>query len=104
MENVTQDQWQDLLSKDSNAVLLDVRTPGEWYEGIQEGAACINVLDTTSFLTEIEKLDKSKNYYVYCRSGGRSSQACVIMDSRGFNKTYNLMGGMSMWTGAVVEP
>ena len=43
--------------------------------------------------------DKSKNYYVYCHSGVRSVQACQIMKTFGFNNLYNLLGGISEWTG-----
>ena len=47
----------------------------------------------------IQKLDKNKNYYVYCHSGIRSVQACQIMKSFGFENLYNLLGGISEWTG-----
>ena len=47
----------------------------------------------------IQKLDKNKNYYVYCHSGVRSVQACQIMKSFGFENLYNLLGGISEWTG-----
>ena len=52
-------------------------------------------------IDEVEKLDKSKNYYIYCRSGNRSGQACQIMDKLGFENTYNLMGGFNEWDGDV---
>jgi rhodanese-related sulfurtransferase len=52
----------------------------------------------------LEELDKSKNYYVYCKAGGRSAQACSIMSQMGFANTYNLEGGMMHWEGAVVAP
>ncbi|MFC2148231.1 rhodanese-like domain-containing protein, partial [Bacteroidota bacterium] len=48
------------------------------------------------------KLDKSKNYYVYCRSGQRSRQACAIMNSIGIPNAYNLMGGILEWKGDIV--
>jgi rhodanese-related sulfurtransferase len=42
-------------------------------------------------------MDKSKNYYVYCRAGSRSSQACQIMDQMGL-RIPDLTGGYSNWT------
>jgi rhodanese-related sulfurtransferase len=49
-------------------------------------------------------LDKSKNYYVYCRSGARSEQACHLMSQMGFENTFNLLGGIMQWQGEVVSP
>ena len=53
---------------------------------------------------EIENIDKSKKYYVYCRSGARSGQACQVMNSIGINETNNLSGGILEWTGKTVLP
>ena len=102
-EDINQDEWQELLEKDDNAVILDVRTPGEVEEGYIKDMVHIDFLEGQTFLEEIEKLDKSKNYFIYCRSGNRSGQACDIMEQMGFNTTYNLEGGFMNWTGEIVE-
>ena len=47
----------------------------------------------------LEKMDKSLNYYVYCHSGVRSIQACQIMKTFGYENLFNLLGGISEWTG-----
>ena len=101
MQNISQDQWKKQLESDSHFVILDVRTPEECAEGIQKKAQCLNIMDTSVFMQGLELLDKTKTYYVYCRSGSRSAQACMIMDQMGFNKTYNLIGGMLKWRGEV---
>lgn len=103
MENINQSQWEKLLAEDTSAVVLDVRTPGECAEGIQPSAIQMDIQNTAKFIHDLETLDKSKTYYVYCRSGGRSGQACMLMNAKGF-KTYNLNGGMMSWTGKVVMP
>ena len=103
MENINQTQWQNLISEDANAVIIDVRTPMEWEEGIQNGALLMNIQNTAKFIHDMESMDKSKIYYIYCGSGGRSGQACMLMNAKGF-KTYNLSGGMLSWTGEVVAP
>ena len=103
MKNLTQADWSSSIKKD-NTVILDVRTPNEWAEGIIENAILINILEPQSFMGEIENLDKSKNYYVYCRSGARSGQACQVMNSIGINETNNLSGGILEWTGKTVLP
>lgn len=103
MADLTQDEWTRRLEHDRNAVILDVRTDEEMEEGYIPGAIQIDFYRGQGFLEEIDKLDKSKNYYVYCRSGNRSGQACALMTSRGFGNCYNLMGGMLEWEGEVID-
>jgi len=104
MKNLTQTEWTTSILEDNNTVILDVRTPDEWAEGIIENSIMINILDPQSFMLEIEKLDKNKNYYVYCRSGARSGQACQVMNSIGINVANNLSGGILEWSGKTVLP
>jgi len=103
MKNLTQAEWSAAITNE-NTVVLDVRTPNEWAEGIIENAVLINIMDAQSFMDAIEKLDKSKNYYVYCRSGARSGQACQVMNSIGINEANNLSGGILEWGGKTVLP
>ena len=102
-EDISQDQWEDFISKDNNAVILDVRTEEEVEEGFIPNMLNIDIRQGQGFLDEIEKLDKSKNYYIYCRSGARSGQACTLMSEMGFETTYNLIGGFMNWDGEIVE-
>jgi len=48
-------------------------------------------------MEKINYLDKKKEYFVYCRSGARSLNACLIMNNIGIDKTYNLKGGIIEW-------
>ncbi|MEZ2415861.1 rhodanese-like domain-containing protein [Muriicola sp. E247] len=99
MADLTQEEWTKKLSEDSNAVILDVRTPEEVEEGIIKDAMHIDIYTGQAFVDALQELDKSKNYYVYCRSGNRSGQACAIMNSLGFESAYNLQGGVLEWEG-----
>jgi rhodanese-related sulfurtransferase len=100
--NLAQEVWVGQLENDENAVILDVRTEDECNEGMIPEAINIDIYKGQGFIYLIEDLDKSKNYYVYCKSGGRSGQACSIMNQLGFENTYNLLGGMMEWNGEVV--
>ena len=100
--NLPQEVWVEQLKNDENAIILDVRTADECIEGIISGALNIDICKGQGFIYLIEELDKSKNYYIYCKSGGRSGQACSIMNQLGFENTYNLLGGMLEWNGEVV--
>lgn len=102
--NLTQEDWWSKLQADENAVILDVRTEDEWNDGIIPNAINIDIYKGQGFIYQLEELDKSKNYYVYCKAGGRSAQACNIMNQMGFETTYNLMGGFSEWDGPVDMP
>ena len=99
--NLSQEGWWTKAQEDENAVILDVRTEDECNEGIIPNAITIDIYKGQAFIYKIEELDKLKNYYVYCKAGGRSAQACNIMSQLGFDTTYNLLGGMMEWNGPV---
>ena len=101
MADLLQSDWVAQLEKDDNAVILDVRTEGEVADGKIPNTLHIDIYKGQGFVDDVQKLDKSKNYYVYCRSGGRSAQACAVMNQLGFENAYNLMGGFNEWTGEV---
>ncbi len=101
MKNLTQEQWKDALEKDDNSQILDVRTEEEFVAGFIPGAINIDIYKGQGFLDEVNDLDKSKNYYIYCRSGARSGQACALMQQQGFEDTNNLMGGILEWDGEI---
>ena len=99
MADLSQDDWREGSQKDPNSVILDVRTQEEMEEGHIPGAINIDIYKGQEFLDEVKKLDKSKSYYVYCRSGSRSAQACALMEQLEFDKAFNLVGGFIEWDG-----
>lgn len=103
MTDLTSTAWQEQLEKDKQAVIIDVRTADEVEEGIIPNAVHLDIYLGAGFLEEVQKLDPEKHYYVYCRSGGRSVQACAVMESVGIKTTYNLLGGMEEWDGEVTS-
>ena len=103
MADLSQEEWAEQLEGDKNAVILDVRTPEEMEEGFIPDAINIDIYLGQGFLDEIEKLDNSKNYYVYCRSGNRSRQACALMNKIGIPNAFNLEGGFIEWEGDIIE-
>lgn len=103
MADLSQDTWREQLNNDENAVILDVRTTEEIEEGIIPKAMHLDIYQGQEFMEKLNTLDKTKNYYVYCKSGGRSGQACAIMSQLGFNNAYNLVGGIMQWSGEIVQ-
>ena len=101
MENINQEKWSKLIKSDKDAFILDVRTPQECALGILPNAKVLNFMDYDLFIKGLEKLDKEKSYFIYCRSGNRSGKVCMIMSQMGFSKTYNLIGGITEWKGKI---
>lgn len=99
--DLTQQEWANQLQKDDNAIILDVRTEDEFNDGYIPNAINIDIYKGQGFIYKLDELDKSKNFYVYCKAGGRSLQACKIMNQMGFENTYNLLGGFMEWKGEV---
>ncbi len=98
IENVDVKTFKKLIAT-KKGQLVDVRTPQEWESGTIKGAIKINLYDKT-FQEQLKKLDKNKPVYVYCKSGGRSSNAAKQMEKMGFKKVYNLNGGITAWDNA----
>ena len=86
-------------TQEAGVVILDVRTKAEFDEGHIANAININV-ESNEFLSEISKLDKSKTYAVYCRSGRRSADALAKMTNKQFISLSHLDGGVIDWTNA----
>ena len=74
---------EEHMDMSNYAAIIDVRTPSETSAGHIEGALLFDIYDET-FMGQLSTLDKSANYYLYCRSGSRSGQAIDIMQQEGF--------------------
>ncbi len=94
-EDVTPEVFLSKIGNE-NTVLIDVRTPDEFAGGHIPNAVNIN-FNAPDFAAQIEKLDKSKTYLVYCRSGARSGRAATSMSELGFQTIYTLQGGILNW-------
>jgi len=104
MSDLSQQDWISTLNSDSKSIILDVRTDAEVEEGMIPEAKHLDIHQGQDFISALEKLDKTNSYYVYCRSGARSGQACSIMQQMGFEKAYNLLGGFNDWKGETIIP
>lgn len=88
-------QFKERYKAAPGAVLVDVRTPGEYHSGTIKGARNMDMM-SPNFLQNFLKLDKDKEYFLFCRSGNRSGQACRMLTKEGY-KVYNLDGGIADW-------
>jgi len=99
IQSVDVKTFAEKLKSNENPQLLDVRTPEEFNSGHIEKATNVN-WNSDDFLTKCEKYDKSKPIFVYCKAGGRSSQAASKLAKLGFKEIYNLEGGIMKWDAA----
>jgi|688.fasta_scaffold569482_2 rhodanese-related sulfurtransferase len=97
VKTIGQQDFKSMQAK-PDVVVLDVRTPGEVSEGIINGSTMFIDYNSSDFEQQLDGLDKSKTYLVYCRSGNRSGKACHTMLDKGFKQVYNLDGGISAWS------
>lgn len=81
-----------------NFVILDIRTPKEFNQGHIANAVMLDYY-SPGFIQGLQKLDKTKTYLIYCRSGNRSSRTLRMIEKMGFQKkTYHLQRGIIEWT------
>ena len=100
--DLIQEEWISKQNEIQNYIILDVRTPEEYNEKRIPNSKLLDISAPYEFLDGIESMYKNKTYFIYCRSGNRSSRACNVMSSMGFNKAYNLVGGIIEWKGVTV--
>ena len=96
-KTVAVSEFDKKLAATPNAQLLDVRTPEEFAGGHLKNAKNSNI-QTGQLKKDIQTLDKNKPVFVYCMSGGRSSQAAEMLAKQGFKEVYNLDGGYMKWS------
>lgn len=93
VNSVSVNDLGDLLGK---VDLIDIREPYEYKNGHLPTAKNIPM---DIILAETDKyLNKNKEYYIICQSGGRSSSTCSKLKAKGFN-VVNVLGGTSRYTG-----
>lgn len=77
-------------------VILDVCTREEYAQSRINNSINIDFYGD-DFKDNISKLDREKTYIVYCLTGQRSSEAIQVMKEAGFQRLYNLKGGILRW-------
>ncbi len=96
MQNITPQELKQRIDSKETLNLVDVREPHERAEfnigGVLVPLGQIQMMQ----VDELEPL-KSEELIVYCRSGNRSGQAAMLLETMGFSNVKNLAGGMLKW-------
>ncbi|XPV76470.1 MAG: rhodanese-like domain-containing protein [Desulfovibrio sp.] len=96
LDNVSAHGFYEQIMDDPEGVVLDIRTPGEFAQGHVAGAVNVDFYDS-GFASELQKMPKDKTYFVYCRSGNRSSKALSMMKAMGFTSIVHMDRGIIDW-------
>jgi rhodanese-related sulfurtransferase len=96
MQTITVQELKSKIDNGESVHLVDVREPHEHAEFNIGGILLPLGKVQTMQVDEIEDL-KDETVYVYCRSGNRSGQACLILGTMGFTNVINVTGGMLAW-------
>jgi rhodanese-related sulfurtransferase len=99
IKDITPQEANSLIQANENNrkfVILDVRTPAEFRGEHIAGAINIDYHSPT-FKEELNGLDKTKVYLLYCRTARRSRAALEMMRELGFREVYHMLGGIVRW-------
>jgi len=86
----------EFKEKSKEYKVVDIRTPYEFKQGYIKGAININYYNR-NFIDNFINFDKDQPIFLYCRSGNRTSSAAKKLTRLGFQKVYDLKGGIINW-------
>lgn len=96
MQNITPEELKRRIDAGEALHIVDVREPHERAE-FNIGGTLVPLGHIQAMqVDELEEL-KDQEVIVYCRSGNRSGQACMLLETMGFTNVKNLTGGMLKW-------
>jgi len=96
MQEITTDSLKRRMDQGDDLNIIDVREPNEREEFNIGGKHIPLGRFRNDDIDELDEL-KDQEVIVYCRSGNRSGQAALILESKGFTNVNNLVGGMKKW-------
>lgn len=96
MKDISVQDLKKLMDNNDALNIIDVREPDEHAE-FNIGGILLPLGKIMSFqLEDVDDL-KDQEVYVYCRSGKRSMQACIVLEQAGFEHVNNINGGILAW-------
>ncbi len=99
--DLSQEVWSLKQAQTQGSVIIDVRTPEEYKTGHLLNSQLLDIQEPQIFFDNIKGFDKSRSYFIYCRSGSRSAMACQILKQQGILNCFNLLGGILDWQGEI---
>lgn len=102
MQTISVEALKEKIDSGEKINLVDVREPHE-HADFNIGGILLPLGQVQTL--QIDAIEDMKNeaIYVYCRSGNRSGQACMMLESMGFTNLTNVSGGMLAWQDRIVK-
>jgi sulfur-carrier protein adenylyltransferase/sulfurtransferase len=97
---ITAEDLKARRDRGDSVTLVDVREPHEWAISDLPGSMKVPLGTLPQRFAE---LPKDAEIVVYCRTGGRSDNAVQFLRQRGYEKAFNLAGGINHWA-EVIDP
>jgi len=94
VKDISAKQARELIDKEKDVIVVDVRTREKYNEVHIKGA---NLIPVQELEQNIHKIPKDKKVIVHCGSGNSSSKACDILKGKGLKGLYHLKGGIREW-------
>jgi rhodanese-related sulfurtransferase len=88
------EEARNLIDRDKDLLVIDVRSPTEFSQGGLEGSRNIPFI---RILEGRHTLPKDKPILLICSIGGRSYAAVQILLEKGYREVFNLDGGLAAW-------
>src|SRR5258708_13700704 len=102
MQTISVEELKAKIDAGESLHLLDVREPSERAD-FNIGGVLLPLGKIQTMQTDDIDDWKDKEVICYCRSGNRSGQACLILETAGFTNVKNLTGGMMAWQDRIVK-
>jgi rhodanese-related sulfurtransferase len=96
MLNITVEELKQRLNNQETLNVIDVREKEE-YDDVNIGAQLIPLSQLRQMDADAIEHLKNQEVIVHCRSGKRSMEACLLLETMGFSKTVNVTGGIMAW-------
>ncbi len=91
---ITVEELKQKMDRGEDINVLDVREPHE-YEVANIG---VRLLPLGELPQRLAELDRDENFAIHCKTGARSARAVRLLQDAGFEKVYNVKGGITAWS------
>lgn len=90
MKTINAKEFKNLLKKNNNFQIIDIREPYEY----EDGALTNENIPLDKMMSSLNKIQRNRPVIIYCQSGKRSSAIIYMLEKEyKLENLYNLEGG-----------